>query len=709
MAKVAISCVVDDAPHFLMQAWNWLTSLRALGTQRGADLLVHHVAGIPASALRPLADLGAELVPVEPFGNGPAAYGNKLRQIEADRLRGFETVVLSDADLVFRTSPLGLAGKRAFQGKLVDANNPPEAVWRALFEEAGFEGSIPLRKLDLRPGVETFATNFNGGLYVIPGEMVPELHRRWEKWTRFCLERGDLLRAWHIHSDQIGMGMALLEIGADCEHLQPAANFPTHAPKRLLERLSPTRIDAFHYHRAMDNHGLLRGVGIGWIDEQIGAVNKLLRDGRRSRFDNRLFWDFRYDQAPGLGSGLGSRGETLLRKRALLTPYCRALAGSSVLDVGCGDLETMRHMPLARYHGTDVSEAALRIAREKRPDWTFGPAALDEIADGAFDVALCLDVLIHQPTAADFDALVAALVRISRTAIIVSGYASDADHGGITFFTRPLGPAFLEHDGVAEVVEIGRYRDVTVLLVIKKPAAPANGHDIGLPGVAYGCSETPDWRLLLALLDESRARLGFFPRTIIRTIEYPWFAQRLARHRGGRVLDLGAGVCVLPLWLSGQGCRMVTIDSHPLVRDPAQRGGWNEWGFLDYGLLDAQITSFNEDAAEHAPDEPYEAVYSVSVLEHLPADLRRRIFSRLPGWLAPGGRLYLSFDLVPDTDRLWNRSEGRKVEAEAIHGTLPEVLRELEDAGLRLVEACVRRRIAGSRTDLALLEAATPI
>src|SRR4029077_16029877 len=87
------------------------------------------------------------------------------------------------------------------------------------------------------------------------------------------------------------------------------------------------------------------------------------------------------------------------------------------------------------------------------------------------------------------------------------------------------------------------------------------------------------------LLDElrrlSNERLGFFPATARRAIEYPWFADRLLDCAGKRILDVGAGVNVLPLWLADRGATVVTVDPHPQVRDPSDKSHWNEWGYLD--------------------------------------------------------------------------------------------------------------------------------
>jgi len=236
----------------------------------------------------------------------------------------------------------------------------------------------------------------------------------------------------------------------------------------------------------------------------------------------------------------------------------------------------------------------------------------------------------------------------------------------------------------------------------------AHASDISAPDLARALGDAPDRAMLADLVAVSRERIGFFPATSSRTIEYPWFASRLAGNAGRVVIDVGAGVCVLPFWLADRGCRVVTLDSHPAARDPRDRAGWNEWGFLDYGRLDPRIVSHRIDAAAFEPEVRAAAVYSVSVLEHMKAVVRRAVIARLPGWLAPGGRLYLSFDLVPGTDELWPLSEGRIVDAGGDHGVFADVLAELRAVGLKIVDTSLVRSIPASRTDVAFLEALRP-
>jgi len=706
MPTVAISCLIDNHPKFLMQGWNWLIGLNKLGVQNRAVVFVHHTPDIPQSRLETFRRLGAQLVEVEPFGNGPAVYCNKIQQLKTGALLDFDHVILCDADLMFLSCPTRLANGDVVRAKPVDLPNPPETVWRELLGGAGLEDKIETCPIELDPDSSTFSTNFNGGLYVLPRAAVKELAGSWTKWAEYCLERPGLLGKWHHHADQLGFGMSLLQSGYRYEHLPIGENFPCHIPASRYAALPETEIHAMHYHSKLDAHGRLKPVGIGWIDSSIHRANQIITDGQRLDFDNSIFWTYRYVAAPELGSGLGSRGETLKLKSSYLKPYFKAISQERVFDVGCGDLEFMCNMPFTDYFGIDTSLMAIEIAGAKRPDWQFSDDLLVDIEDASCDYAICLDVLIHQSSPERFNNLVSDLIRVSRKGVFVSGYASTLPNAGIVFSHENLLTALQGHAEICEVVELGSYRDVTLFLGLKKPGMPMSGADAALAEIAYGCSETSEWRLLVELVELSRDQFGFFPSTVSRTIEYPWFARRLSSEPGRRILDIGAGVCALPLWLARQGNEVATIDNSPHFRDPADKSRWNEWGFLDYSHFDKRIESHRIDAQEYIPKNRFDAIYSVSVIEHMPAALRRNILNKLPDWLAPGGRVYLSVDLIPGTVDLWPLSEGKIVDADVPHGTLNDLLDEIADAGLRIAETGLRRDIRGSRTDIAFIEAA---
>lgn len=243
-------------------------------------------------------------------------------------------------------------------------------------------------------------------------------------------------------------------------------------------------------------------------------------------------------------------------------------------------------------------------------------------------------------------------------------------------------------------------------------AQPNDSHaaasfDIDADALAWAIENSEDPYLLKRLVDLSRINYGWYSQTVSRAFEGPWIAGRLGGLSERRILDIGAGVSPLPLLLANEGAKVVTVDSHAMVRDPsADRRQWNDWGFLDYAQLDERIASHHVNIldADFARSE-FAAIYSMSVVEHMPAHIRLALWGRVREWLADQGLLLLTVDLVPGTDQLWNLSEGETVDPDGLHGDLDALVRELEADSFRVTEKAVLRDLPNSRTDCALLSA----
>lgn len=120
-------------------------------------------------------------------------------------------------------------------------------------------------------------------------------------------------------------------------------------------------------------------------------------------FDNRSFWNERYENDAWLGSGPGSRGLAAAYKKIILNHFIDSGMVSSILDVGCGDCcwihESDRWLQDAsvRYLGLDISEVAINTNRDNFP--TLGFEVFDLLSSDlpkGFDLVVCFDVLIHQ-------------------------------------------------------------------------------------------------------------------------------------------------------------------------------------------------------------------------------------------------------------------------------------------------------------------------
>lgn len=205
------------------------------------------------------------------------------------------------------------------------------------------------------------------------------------------------------------------------------------------------------------------------------------------------------------------------------------------------------------------------------------------------------------------------------------------------------------------------------------------------------------------LVNLARSRLGWYSKQVSRSIEYPWIVAQ-TRTRSGRFLDVGAGVSPLPLSLAKTGRRVVTLDYSPFNVDPQKLAISTEWGFLDYSVLDDAIESYNMDIAAFSTDEPFDVIYSVSVIEHMPAIVRRSAFETFARLSKQGTDVLLTTDIASGGFDLWNRDRGRVVESVSVHGGLYDLIDELAANGFELQYLEVFRR-AMVTSDIAMLRA----
>jgi SAM-dependent methyltransferase len=167
---------------------------------------------------------------------------------------------------------------------------------------------------------------------------------------------------------------------------------------------------------------------------------------------------------------------------------------------------------------------------------------------------------------------------------------------------------------------------------------------------------------------------------------------------GGSVLDVGAGVNPLAPMLSLLDFKVTTVDPGPTVGPLHERERWNDWGYLDYAHLGLDVTSVNGRLADLPAALDFDAVFSVSVIEHLHARERRALLSDIRSRCRQGGQAVLTVDVHAGSDVLWNRCAGVEVESAAEHGRWADLLDEVATAGFEIADEGITR--LGGRSDV---------
>lgn len=158
--------------------------------------------------------------------------------------------------------------------------------------------------------------------------------------------------------------------------------------------------------------------------------------------------------------------------------------------------------------------------------------------------------------------------------------------------------------------------------------------------------------------------------------EYPWVRHAVAARMGEitkSAADFGAGKSPIPIVLKEMGFDVTVVDPAQLEELEGKPRG-NEWDFIDYSKWGISTLRMGMEDEIFAPGSLGLAV-TVSVIEHVPAETRRRGLTRIAHALTTGGYVVLTVDLCRGTRLLWNRVVD-ELEPHSVHGTLDDLLDE---------------------------------
>lgn len=211
---------------------------------------------------------------------------------------------------------------------------------------------------------------------------------------------------------------------------------------------------------------------------------------------------------------------------------------------------------------------------------------------------------------------------------------------------------------------------------------------------------------LCELISIAETNFGYFDEYPPYRYLYPWVISCFANlNPGAGILDAGAGVSPLPLFWDRRGIYVDTVDASPeQVRLPLD-GNATAWGFLDYGELFPHLRSFNVAIEDYHADRTYDGIYSVGMIAHLPAKVRRNVLPEFRRILKPRSILAIHVDLVRGTDAIWRHYRDREIEPAMCHGDARALFDELTQNGFAIrSHQIVRTGDPGLRTDNLMIE-----
>jgi hypothetical protein len=289
--STVFSCVVDSAPGMAYSAWVWAITLTELGGQDPASLAVHFVEECAPDLRRALDALGARTASIDRFDPGHPP-SNKLSQLSSPLLASAEHLILCDCDIAFCGDVSTVASGSEIRARTVDVAGFEPGRWDRILDAAGLEEESPtgtsgrsiVRTLDGEP---TLRANCNGGFLVLPRDSFETLVDAWPRWNRWVLGQPNLLGDATYHADQVSFALACIDAGLRIDLLPAEVNLPTHIPRQLraLEGVDPL---VLHFHRQVDEAGMLVPTGVSSVDRRIAEVNRAIAAGQEGEFDRSL-------------------------------------------------------------------------------------------------------------------------------------------------------------------------------------------------------------------------------------------------------------------------------------------------------------------------------------------------------------------------------------------------------------------------------------
>jgi SAM-dependent methyltransferase len=156
------------------------------------------------------------------------------------------------------------------------------------------------------------------------------------------------------------------------------------------------------------------------------------------------------------------------------------------------------------------------------------------------------------------------------------------------------------------------------------------------------------WCRTLREMDAMLAKEDVFYLHPSKRWEYPWALQRAGQLPGSRVLDAGCGGSIFPVYLASIGMQTTACD----VVLPPGLDRLNE-SFIQY--IQGDLTALP------LADSIFDAIFCISVLEHLEEKGAVTALMELRRVLRPGGRLLLTTDYCEDSNaEIWYEGEGRR-------------------------------------------------
>jgi len=413
---LAIACVADSKPKYLFEALRLAQAIFLNPAYRGfADLFIGVFSDAPKEYVAAYRELGAKVVELEEYTDkhGPS---NKLTVLRSTLLDAYDYVALFDCDLLPVESFGELLNFEGVQAKLADLSTLDDTHLTGIFGRLGLTAPAPIWRTSID---DVPATCYcNAGCIVFSRSIFRSFVERWFQFNDILLANIEVLGARSFFLDQASFCACLSTFLDKFRPLPLYMNFPGHlAPKVYPLDALNTVPKIIHYHDRVDvRTGALDLTSLPNVQQILFHFNGLTADRRKALRDTPLFWDAIHTMPGQRGMSPSRRAGALALVRCAIS----SVAPRNILDLGCGTFCPQGLESSLAYHGVDFSAEAIRIARQKCPQYSF---RIGDIMDAGNletgDLVLLFDVIsAHADRAADL--LVQQAITHARKAVLVS-------------------------------------------------------------------------------------------------------------------------------------------------------------------------------------------------------------------------------------------------------------------------------------------------
>jgi len=285
--NVVFTCIAEPTKQFLEQSARLLMSLRWFGGSLAqARFVLGCTAPIPQEPLEVFNEYRAEITTTERYD--PAhGHSNKISLLSSRILAGHDIVVLLDCDTVLVQDPARWLNQDVVAIKLADLPTVSLAELQSIFHY--LKCPVPSPRYHHELTRDACIAYCNSGVIIVPEKYRQRLATQWDYWNRQVLTLPETLPFNRVHTDQVGLALALENTEVPFAPLLTEMNMPAHFNAEFYptawQELDPTVI---HYHWLSYPDGFLKPCALKQCTRRIESFNARLRAEVHPRLSSSL-------------------------------------------------------------------------------------------------------------------------------------------------------------------------------------------------------------------------------------------------------------------------------------------------------------------------------------------------------------------------------------------------------------------------------------